>query len=326
MTTSRTREPEMKVFESLPLADTSMGAPKVTLGTFDGVHLGHQAVLRQLLAWARATDTPAVALTFDRKPRHALAWQSPELITSLRHRLRLIEEIGLDATIVMRFDERLARTPAEEFVREVLVGQLKTSGVLLGHDTRFGRGGHGDFQLMSRLGEALGFEVCSTEVVSVDGEPVSSTRVREAICARDIATVEKLLGRRMSLLGAVVAGARRGRDLGFPTANLDVHHEVRPPEGVYVTWSYIDGARHGSVTNVGRVPTFRRADPAHRSDSIVVETHLLDYDGDLFGKEVEIEFIRFLRPEIVFRSAADLAEQIGRDVQCAQSMLDDLKG
>jgi len=315
----------MKVFHGRISEDGSVVQPKIALGTFDGVHLGHQQVLRELLTWARATGSDAVVLTFDRRPRDALAGRPSDLITSVPHRLLLFERLGMDATLVLTFDEALASREPEAFVKDVLVEQLHATGVLLGHDTQFGRERRGDMALLCRLGEELGFEACSVPVVEMDGLAISSTRVREAVEEGDLRLAERLLGRRVSVLGTVIRGTARGKRLGYPTANLDLHHEVRAPEGVYASRTLVGGIWRHSVTNVGRAPTLRSAGPAYASDAVVVETHLFDFSGDLYGKELEVEFVDLIRSEEVFTSAEALAERIARDVEQARMCLTHVK-
>jgi len=311
----------MKVFYGQLPHDGCLTRPKVTLGTFDGVHLGHQRVLRDLVAWARSTNSDAVVITFDRKPRDMLSNSPTDFITSLPHRLKWFERLGMDAVLVLTFEPRLAAMSPEAFVREIIVGSLGASGVLLGHDTRFGRAGLGDLGLLDAMGRTLGFEVCSTAVVTMDGAPVSSTRIREAIHAGNLAVAERLMGRRVRVLGTVVPGRAIGKTIGFPTANLDLHHEVRLPEGVYATQTLIDGSWRNSVTNIGRVPTLRAGASAVASDTVVVETHVLDFSGDLYGRELELRFVAFLRPEKTFPSAQALAAQIELDVIEARRQL-----
>ena len=287
--------------------------PKATLGTFDGVHLGHQRVLRELITWARATNTGALAVTFDRTPRDTLAGAPSEQITSLPHRLLLFERLGLDVTLVLTFDQALAAREPEAFVRELFAEQLHVSGVLLGHDTRFGRGARGDMNLMARLGEEMGFETCSVSVVELDGLAISSTRVRQAVRSGDLRAAERMLGRRVSVLGSVVEGTGRGKRIGFPTANLDLHHEARPPEGVYATRSLVDNVWYDSVTNIGSAPTLQSTLETEAAE-VTVETHLLDFSEDLYGKDVEVRFVDRIRSEQTFDSSEALVERIARDI------------
>jgi len=317
----------MKVFYGEASAADGLGAtpfpqrPKATLGTFDGVHLGHQRVLRELVTWAHDTRTRSLVLTFDRKPRDVLAGKPAEQIISLSHRLLLFERLGIDAALVLTFDEDLAAQEAETFVRNLLLERLHVSGVLLGHDTRFGRGARGDVRLLHQLGREMGFETRSVPVVKLDGLPVSSTRLRHATRTGDLRVAERMLGRRVSVLGSVVGGTGRGKNIGFPTANLDLHHETRPPEGVYATRSSVDGVWHDSVTNIGRAPTVQTPDSTDGEAEAVVETHLLDFSGDLYGKDIEVQFVERLRSEQMFDSSAALAERIAADIAAARSIL-----
>jgi len=318
----------VKTFHGFSSAVGPFTKAKVTLGTFDGVHRGHLSVLRRLLAWARETGGDALVVTFDRPPRSALAGKarlprgaSWGQILSLDHRLMLFDRLGLDATVVLTFDPALAALEPEEFVKDLLVNRLKTEGVLLGHDTRFGRDGRGDFELMRRMGAQLHFETRSAPVVELDGAPVSSTRLREAIRAGDLRLAERLLGRRVSVFGTVVAGLGRGRRIGFPTINLDLHHEVRPRQGVYATRCLIAGTLRDSVTNIGPAPTLQPTGPAHLSERIIVETHILDFSGDLYGQDIEVQFVDRIRAEEVFPSAEALAERIAADIREARLRL-----
>ncbi len=296
--------------------------PKVTLGTFDGVHVGHQRVIRDLITWARATESPALVITFDRKPGRVLSGHPFDRITSLPHRLRLLESLGVDGALVLEFDQALAGMEPEEFVRVVLAEELQVGGVLLGHDTRFGHKGRGDMDLLADLARQCRFEACSVPVVLMDGLPVSSTRVREAVRTGDLALAERLMGRRFSLLGPIVHGTARGAKLGFPTANLELQHEVRPPQGVYVTRALLEDRWFAAVTNIGRPPTLQEGGPRYQSAGVVVETHLLDFSGDLYGGEIEVEFVARLRGEKSFTSAASLARQIAQDIEKARELLE----
>lgn len=311
----------MKIYPDANIRPGALRRPKVTLGTFDGVHLGHQKVLRELLAWARSTDTDALVVTFDRKPRRVLDGGDAEHILSLNHRLLLFERLGLDAVVVLAFDATLAAMEPEDFVRNVLLDRIGVEGVLLGHDTRFGRGARGDFALLKKLADQWSFQTCSVPVVEVDGRPVSSTRLRAAIREGDLALAERLLGRRVSVFGTVIHGTGRGKGLGMPTANLDLCHEVRPPEGVYATRAFVNGKWRDSVTNIGRPPTLSANGPAHLSGEAVVETHVFDLQEDLYGKDMEIQFLSRLRPEKLFRSREELMRQMTEDARRAREIL-----
>jgi len=295
--------------------------PRLTLGTFDGVHRGHQRVFAALRDWAAQSGVEAVVVTFDRRPRNTLLGAEPEHIVSLRHRLLLLERSGVDTAVVLRFDERLAACEPEDFVSDTLVARMRVGGVLLGHDTRFGHKGRGDFRLMRQMGARLGFETRSVRVVLEGGQPVSSTRVRAAILSGELGPAERLLGRPFSTLGRVVRGTGRGRGFGFPTANVDLHDEVRLPEGVYATRTGFDGQWHDSVTNIGRPPRLAPGGSPYLSEDAVVETHLFDFAGDLYDREIEVVFLRRLRPEREFASSDALTAAISDDVRAAHEAL-----
>ncbi len=295
--------------------------PKVTLGTFDGVHVGHQRVIHELINWARATDSPSLVITFDRKPGRVISGRPFDQIPSLPHRLRLLEALGVDGALVLEFDQALADMGAEEFVRDVLAGQLQIGGFLLGHDTRFGHDGRGDMDLLADISKRYNFEACSVPVVLMDGLAVSSTRVREAVKSGDLALAARLMGRRFSLLGPVVHGTSRGAGLGYPTANMELQHETRPPQGVYATRALLNGRWFGAVTNIGRPPTLRAGAPRYQSAEVVVETYVFDFSGDLYGGEIEVEFVERIRGEKSFTSTDALARQIAQDVEKAREVL-----
>lgn len=311
----------MKVIHGCTDIIAPVTRPRVALGTFDGVHLGHQSVLQELVAWARAAKSEAAAVTFDRRPRDALAGLGPEHITSLQHRLLLLERQKIDRVLVLEFDNALAACEPEDFVRDILVGKLGAGGVLLGHDARFGHRGRGNLRLLVHMGKELGFEVRSVPVVEMAGRPVSSTRVRAAIKAGDLERAARLLGRPVSALGTVVRGTGRGKAIGYPTANLDLHHETRLPDGVYTTKTGIAGRWYDSVTNIGRPPRPAPgpATTGHLSDEIVTETYLLDFSGDLYGQDLEVRFLCRIRPERIFDSPEALARAIAEDVEAARA-------
>jgi riboflavin kinase/FMN adenylyltransferase len=291
-----------------------------TIGVFDGVHRGHRRVLEALVEWAHEDSGDAVVVTFDRHPKEVLTGEKPAALASLEHRLVLLARAGVDAAFVLPFDERTANTTAEEFVRVVLVGALRAKKVLLGANHRFGKGRAGDLALLTRLGPELGFEARELELEPADaeGHVISSTAIREAIRDGRLEDAERMLGRPVTVLGQVVRGEARGRLLGFPTANLDLHHEARPPRGVYAAAVAIgEGSsppsertrRRLAVVNVGRRPTFH---PEGGED--LVEIHLLDFTGDLYDRTLEVSFLAKLRDERRFSGAAELVAQIGADV------------
>jgi riboflavin kinase/FMN adenylyltransferase len=289
----------------------------VTLGVFDGVHRGHAEVIRRVVTAARERSCRAVIVTFDRHPAAVLSGEPLPVITSLEHRVRLFAALGTDLCVVVRFCEDVARIEAAEFARRVFHELLHAELVVLGYDCRFGRNGQGDLSLSARLGRELGFEVEGVPAVVVDGRPVSSTDVRQAILSGDLERAQRLLGRPFSLYGTVVRGDARGAALGYPTANLDLHNEAVPPDGVYAAWAFTDGEPLLGVVSIGRRATFHREAASAR----VVEVHLVDRREDLYGRDIEVQFAGWLRDQETFDSTEYLKAQIERDVRAARRML-----
>ncbi len=299
--------------ETLP--DPRIRAPIVTWGVFDGVHRGHRKVLEAVLGWARRDGVSSVILTFDRHPEEILTGRPVPLLTSLEERLRLIGKLGIDFGLVLNFTPEFSAMTAEEFVRDVVAGRLRASGVVLGHDSRFGRGRGGDFEALSRLGRGLGLEVCDSDPEVVGGRPVSSSLIREAVAAGRLEEARRLLGRPLSTAGPVVRGDRRGSGIGFPTANLELRDGVRPPRGVYAVEALLDGTAYRAVANFGTRPTFRPG------GAELLEGHLLDYaGGDLYGRALEVRFLSRIRDERKFPDAGALKEQIGKDIAAARGL------
>jgi len=301
-----------------PLCERSVA----TLGVFDGVHRGHAEVIGRVVAAARERSCKGVVVTFDRHPSALLEHRPAPAITSVDHRVRLFDSLGVDLCVVIAFTEAVARMPAEEFVRKVFHELLGAQRLVLGFDCRFGRDREGDVALCRRLGPQLGFQVESVPAVKMGGRPISSTAIREAIMRGDLHEAERLLGRPFSLYGTVVHGAGRGRGLGYPTANLDLHNETIPPEGIYATQLFINGRPLPSVTSVGRQPTF----PEAVHEEPVVEVYVIDRRLDLYGRDVEVRFVERLRDQQAFAGAAELKEQIACDVEAARAILSRKKG
>jgi len=289
--------------------------PVVTLGTFDGVHLGHQAVLDETVSWAHEQGGEAVVLTFATHPRAITSGESARFITSLKHRLLLMERRGIDAAFILDFDRKLAAMPAEEFVQKYLVEAIGARGVVMGYNNRFGREGKGDADLLRTLGRDAGFEVRQPGPVAVNGSPVSSTAIRQAICTGDLQLAQRMLGRRVSVLGTVISGEGRGRKLGFPTANLDLHHEAHPPAGLYAGQTTLEGRRWHALVSIGNQPTFHA--PAA---PVIVEVYIVDYSGNLYGQEMEVHFLARLRDQLQFDSADELIAQMNADVEEARKI------
>jgi len=293
------------------LTDTARIA---ALGIFDGVHRGHQRILGEVITWARAEGAEATVITFERHPQALLGKTAPPCITSLEHRLVLFARLGLDLCVVLPFDENLARLEPDEFARKILHQYLHTRGIVMGFDQHFGRGGRGDGAYMRRLGEVLGFSVRTLEPVMARGQPISSTALRQAIQRCDLAYATEILGRPPSLLGTVVRGGGRGRALGFPTANLNLHHEVCPPDGVYLTRALVRDTWYPSLTHIGKRPTYLHEDRAF-AQTHTVETYLHGFSGELYGEDIEVQLLERIRDVLALPRLEDLRLQIVRDVE-----------
>jgi len=282
----------------------------LAIGFFDGVHLGHQQIIRQTITDARQHDAIALVLTFDRHPNSVVAPRHvPPLIYSLPQKLRAIESLGADALLLIRFDEEFSRQTGEEFIRR-LAGDLgKIQSLCVGMDFVFGHQRSGDVALLKKLGDKTGFTVHGLAAVSLDGRIVSSTRIREAIRAGELDTANQMLGRPYAISGRVVAGDRVGRQLGFPTANLEVAGLILPPNGVYAGLTKVKTKPYRVALNIGFRPTMASAAPQLR-----VEAHLLDFSGNLYGEELTVEMGGKLRAERKFASSAELHRQILRDI------------
>ena len=292
-------------------------ASVVTEGTFDGVHVGHQAIIRYLIERARKRGGESVVVTFSPHPREVVHGAPVPLLTTIDERADVLEGLGLDRLVVVEFTGAFSQLGAEAYVEEVLVETIGLQEIVIGYDHAFGRGREGNGALLEKLGRRHGFSVDVIPPQLVAKHVVSSSEVRRLLTEEGaVADVRPLLGRSYGLAGAVVEGDRRGRTIGFPTANLDVRHprKVVPKEGVYaveVHGAHADGAV-GGMMNIGRRPTFEGTD-------VRIEVHLLDFEGDLYGRELRVEFVERLREERPFTSAEALKEQLSADrARCKQ--------
>lgn len=308
----------MRTFEGLAAVPADFGPSAVTIGKFDGVHQGHRAVISRLRQVADAGALRSVVVTFDRNPLALLAPdRCPEALVSVRQKLGLLATTGLDAALVLAFDRALASLPPEEFVTRVLVDALGARVVLVGSDFRFGSRGAGDVALLERLGGELGFTVEIIDDVRPEGERrVSSTWVRELLADGDVRHAGELLGHAPTVAGIVVHGAARGRELGFPTANLSPDSEgLIPADGVYAGWLTDAGTRYPAAISVGDNPTFEGV-PRKQ-----VEAYVLDRELDLYDRLVEVEFVERIRGMVAFDSIDALIERMHVDVEVAREML-----
>lgn len=297
----------------------------VTIGAYDGVHLGHQAVIAEVRARAAAGGLESAVVTFDRHPASVVRPESaPRLLTDLEQKLELLSATGLDRCLVVSFDEARSKEPAEEFVQEVLVDCLAARVVIVGEDFHFGHERRGNVALLRAMGAELDFEVAGLPLVDAngvaagDGETASSTAIRHALVAGDVTRAMALLGRPHEVRGVVAQGDARGRELGFPTANVSVPGDILlPADGIYAGWyERPDGAVHPTAISLGRRPTFY--EEAHAS---LLEAHLLDFTGDLYGEPAKVRFVARLRGEEKFEDVDALVEQIRRDCDDARAIL-----
>ncbi len=293
----------------------------MSIGVFDGVHLGHQKILERNVARSRELGARSTVVTFREHPKRVLLGRAPRTLTSLEHRLELFRRAGIEHTVALTFDEELRSIAAGEFVRDFLIGALDARAFVLGFDSKFGRQREGTPEFLA----ARGLDVEVVPQVQVGERAVSSTAIREAVELGDLDGAARMLGRPVAVYGEVVPGDHLGRELGFPTANLDLHHELRPPNGVWAcrarTVRYapnrIAEPALDAVANIGFRPTLGGTRP----EAARVEVHLLDFQGDLYGQFIELEFAAFLRDEQRFPSLEALKAQIARDIEKARAIL-----
>ena len=287
----------------------------VAIGMFDGVHLGHQQLIRQAVADAEQHEGKAVVVTFDRHPNSIIAPERvPPLIYSQSQKLRAIASLGADAILIIPFTREFSAMPAREFIRWLVQNLAPLHSICVGNSFVFGHKRSGDVALLQQLGRDMDFSVRGIAAVSLDNEVVSSTRIRETVRAGELDRASQMLGREYALSGSVTRGDELGRKLGFPTANLDATGLLVPPRGVYAVHAYVDGAQHRAVANIGMRPTLQNSTPTLR-----VEAHILNFAGDLYGKEMELTFVEKLRDEQKFPSMEQLRKQIETDVANART-------
>jgi riboflavin kinase/FMN adenylyltransferase len=287
----------------------------VALGTFDGVHLGHRAILGVAVTRARAAGLQALACTFEQHPAEILnPARAPKSITTVDERLALIGETGVDGVVVLSFTPALAAVEPEAFVKDVLLGRLRAQEIVVGFNHRFGRGARGDARLLQEMAGRLGFQAHVVPPLTVEGVPVSSSEVRTALQRGDVVAAARFLGRPYSIGGTITSGHGRGRTIGFPTANLAPDRDLLIPKGVYGCFAHVEGVAHLAVVNVGVRPTFSET-------TLAIEAYLLDFTGDLYHRRMRLDFVLHLRDEMRFQSVDDLKAQIARDVAAAREGL-----
>lgn len=310
----------MKVFRGLADATGKIEGSSVTIGTLDGVHLGHQALLALAGGKARAENCESIAVTWDRHPNETLRpGHVPLLLSTLERKLELLETHGMDGTLVLPFDVELSTWPPDRFVRTVLSEGVRAKWVVVGSDWRFGHRAAGDVALLSELGRSAGFKAEGVKLREVAGGPVSSSRVRQAVANGDVTLAQTLLGRPFDLDGTVIRGDARGRTLGIPTANIPFGDRMAYPlRGVYAGRARAGEHWYAAAINVGVNPTFG-GDPASTPSRI--EAHLLGFEGDLYGQSLRVEFWRRLRDEAKFETTQALVDQIEQDVEVTRRVV-----
>jgi riboflavin kinase / FMN adenylyltransferase len=305
----------MQILRSIPELSQLRGPLFLAIGVFDGVHLGHQAVISTSAQHARAANGTPVVVTFDPHPEKILRPdKAPHLLTATPHKIALIRALGVRHLLIIPFDKHFAATEPEDFVHQLVQHSKPLREICVGHEWSFGRNRRGNLQLLTNLGTEFDFNVIGIPPVSVNGEIVSSTTIRSAVEAGDLKKAATMLGREYTILGTVVHGDDLGKKIGFPTANLSAHSEQFPPNGVYFTEATLDGAVYPSVVNLGYRPT------VSSSRERILEVYLLDFDRDIYGKDLELRFIRYLRPEKKFENVDALIRQIECDVQQARKL------
>jgi riboflavin kinase/FMN adenylyltransferase len=297
---------------------TSLLGGVIALGNFDGVHRGHLAILEAVIADARRRQREALVLTFEPHPRNLFRPDLPVFrLTPREAKERLFAAIGIDAAVVIDFDRTIAALSAEAFVANVLVARLEAGAVAVGYNFHFGKGRTGSAEFLAAAGARFGFPVSVIgPIAGKDGVPYSATRIREALEAGDLARANRMLGYRWFVIGTVVSGDRRGRDLGFPTANMRLPDHCRLRHGIYAVRVLTGGRLLGGVASFGRRPTFDNGAP-------LLEVYLFDFSGDLYGEEVTVAFVAWIRPEIRFESVEGLVTQMGDDTARARRILAD---
>ena len=307
----------MKVLWGLEDLNHGFPAPVATIGNFDGMHLGHQKLVRELVARARQTSGTPTAITFEPHPLQVLApHNAPRRIQTLDQKLALMKSFGIELVIVIPFTTEFARITAREFALKILADGARVAEIHVGPNFAFGHRREGSFNLLREIGEERGFNVMKIAQVQYRGSRVSSTAVRQALLSGQVAAARRLLGRPYSIEGEVVHGNAAGARIGFPTANLKTSCELIPRNGVYVTLFRFDGVPRRSVSNIGVRPTV-----SSTPGPVEVETHILDFSGNLYGRKIELEFLIRLREEKKFPSLVALSGQIRRDVERSRRYL-----
>lgn len=305
----------MEIFYNLEAASKFCHASVATVGVFDGLHIGHQAVIKQVLSQAEKSELPSLVLAFHPPPLAFLAPEKcPPTLTVISKRIEILERLGVDTVIFARFDANLQKMSPDQFAQQVLLEQLHAKQVVIGYEWQFGKGRTGNVEDLKQLGTQYEFGVVVVGPTEFHGLPVHSTRVREAIAAGKLDLAEQLLGRRHSILGKVITGTGLGRKLGFPTANIDASDQMRPPNGVYAIQAKLGNRMYDGVLNMGTRPTFDGL-------KFQIESHLFGVEGMFYDKDMEIFYVEKIRDERTFPNQSALVHRIQQDIVTAQTIL-----
>ncbi len=306
----------MDTLRSVPELARLHGPLFLAIGVFDGVHRGHQAVISTSADHAQAANGTPVVVTFDPHPEKILRPESaPHLLSATQHKIALIRALGVGHLLIINFDKQFAATEPEDFVEQLVAHSKPLREICVGHEWSFGKNRRGNLELLKKLGSKFNFGVVGVPPIKANDEVVSSTAIRQAIERGDFARAAAMLGREYTILGTVTHGDNLGKKIGFPTANLSAHSEQFPPNGVYAAEALIQDELHRGVVNLGVRPTV-----ASGKSERVLEIYLFDFNRDIYGKDVEVRFVKFLRPEQKFANIETLAAQIRRDVDQAREL------
>jgi riboflavin kinase/FMN adenylyltransferase len=306
----------MKVLRAIDELSSLPGSTHLAIGVFDGLHVGHQAVIGHALESARQSSGHAVVVTFDPHPVRVLRPEkAPRLLTSTRHKVKLIEKLGVDAVLLLEFTLEFSKTAPEIFIEKLARAAKHLNQICVGQEWTFGANRSGSIRLLEKMAPKLGFHVASVAPILVDQRVVSSTLIRSAVEGGDLQSAAKYLGRDFTILGTVTQGRQLGRRLGFPTANLQAHNELFPPDGVYAAKAWFREQEYGGVVNIGIRPTIE-----NESGERTLELHLFDFDQQIYGEDIEVAFVQYLRAEQKFAGVDELRGQIRRDAELARQI------